>query len=114
MSTGFQPLRLFRTAMILGAVLYAAASTPLAAQQVGDSARVARPTSAGAGTTTATTASTTEGPRAAPRFQSFTPSLERSHTSATPSPMREGGSHTIVISTLALVLIIVIVVLLVR
>jgi hypothetical protein len=115
MSTRFQPLRLYRTAMILGAVLYAAA-TPLASQQVVDSARVAQPASAGGSATTATApaTTTTEGPRATPRFQSFAPSLERGNLSAAPSPMREGRSHTIVISTLALVLIVIIVVLLVR
>jgi hypothetical protein len=118
MSTRYQPMRLYRTAMILGAVLYAAAAMPLAAQQVGDSARVGVAAPANAAPASAAEASapgtTAPGPRISPRFQSFAPSLERSSASATPSPMREGGSHTIVISTLALVLIIIIVVLLVR
>jgi len=112
------PLRLCRAAVILGAVLYAAAVTPLKAQQVPDSARasVAAPANAAPASSVQTSApSTTEpGPRLSPRFQSVTPSLDRSSTSAAPSPMPEGGSHTLVISTLALVLIIIIVVLLVR
>ena len=112
------PLRLCRAAVILGAVLYAAAVTPLKARQVPDSARasVAAPANAAPASSVQTSApSTTEpGPRVSPRFQSFTPNLDRSSASATPAPMREGGSHTIVISTLALVLIIIIVVLLVR
>jgi hypothetical protein len=101
--------------MIVGA----AAVTPLAGQQVQDSARVgvvAAPANAApVSSTQASSPSTTApGPRISPRFQSFTPNLDRSSASATPAPMHEGGSHTIVISTLALVLIIIIILLLVR
>ena len=110
MSTRIQPMHLLRAAVIVGVVLYAAAVTPLAGQQAPDSARAAPQTSARASTPTSTTA----GPRLAPRFQSYEPSLVRTNASVTPSPMAEGGSHTIVISTLALVLIVIIVVLLLR
>ena len=107
-----------RAILTLAIIVGAAAVTPLAGQQVPDSARasVAAPANAAPASSVQTSApSTTEpGPRLSPRFQSVTPSLDRSSTSAAPSPMPEGGSHTLVISTLALVLIIIIVVLLVR
>lgn len=118
MGTRELPMRLCRTAVILSTVLYAAAVTPLAGQQVPDSARVgvaAPANSAPASSAQASSPGTTApGPRISPRFQSFEPSLARSDASVTSSPMAAGGSHTIVISTLALVLIIIIVVLLVR
>lgn len=113
MRTRYLPLRLCRDAVILSAVLCAAATTPLAGQQVPDSARVGVAAPANAAQTSAPSTAA-PGPRLSPRFQSVTPSLDRSSTSAAPSPMPEGGSHTLVISTLALVLIIIIVVLLVR
>jgi hypothetical protein len=100
--------------MIVGA----AAVTPLAGQQVPDSARVGVAAPANTTPPSAAQASSSSaaaaGPRVSPRFQSFAPNLDRSSASATPAPMHEGGSHTIVISTLALVLIIIIILLLVR
>jgi hypothetical protein len=108
-------MRLLRAVMILGVVCCAGAATPLAGQQVQDSARVVPANAAPASSAQASHPSTTApGPRISPRFQSFEPSVARSNASVTSSPAAEGGSHTIVISTLALVLIVIIIVLLLR
>ena len=109
MSMQDRPMRRLRTALILIAVLCVAAATPLAAQQVQDSAHVAVTTAAPA----SSTATALPGPRvSAPQFQSYEPTLTRSSASDH-SSLAAAGSHTIVISTLALVLIVIIVVLLV-
>lgn len=103
-------MRRLRTALILIGVLCVAAATPLAAQQASDSARAAVTTAAPA----SPTSTTLPGPRvSAPQFQSYEPTLARSSASEH-SSLALAGSHTIVISTLALVLIVIIVVLLVR
>jgi hypothetical protein len=105
------PMRLLRTAMILIAVLCVAAATPLASQQAPDSARVVPASTAQASAPGPTLA----GPRvSSPRFQRYEPTLARTDASAGSALAIEGGSHTIVISTLALVLIVIIIVLLVK
>jgi hypothetical protein len=105
------PMRLLRTVVIPIALLCAvAAATPLAAQQAPDSARVVPASTAQPSAPSPTLA----GPRvSSPRFQRYEPSLARSDAPAS-SLAVEGGSHTIVISTLALVLIVIIIVLLVK
>jgi hypothetical protein len=112
MRTRDLPTRLFRVFVIPIAVLCVVAATPLAAQQTADSARVSVTNSAPASSPNAAL----PGPRVAPpRFEPYRPSLAPSNASASPSLAADGGGrHTIVLSTLALVLIVVIVVLLVR
>ena len=82
--------------------IVAAAATPLRAQQSSSSVGVVVPA-----------APTTLGPRLAPPFQPFTASLPQARSSN--SLAAASGDHTIVISTLALVLgVIVLVLLIVR
>jgi hypothetical protein len=111
MGTNNRPMRLFRPALILFAVMCVAAATPLLAQQAPDSTHAALTVSAQPSThsTTAPGAQTSSE-----RFGRIGPSATNSHASAAAAFDGEGGSHTIVISTLALVLIIVIIVLLLR
>jgi hypothetical protein len=54
------------------------------------------------------------GPRLSPQFQRAEPTLARSTTSERSSLAVAGGQHTIVISTLVLVLAVIIIVLLVK
>jgi hypothetical protein len=113
MSTPDRPKRLLRAAVILSAVLYAAAATPLAGQQATDSARLAPASSAQASSSQASAPSTTPGPRLSTnQFQRFEPTLARNDAPAS-SPVTAQGSHVIVISTLVLVLAVIIIVLLV-
>jgi len=104
MDTRDLPVRLLRTAAILIAVSCVAAVTPLLAQQAQDAVRAP-------GTSTSST--TLPGPRLSPEFQRFEPGLTPSDAPAGSSALVAAGSHTIVISTLALVLIAVIIVLLI-
>lgn len=110
MHTRDLPMRLLRTAMILVAMSCVVAVTPLPSQQAPDSTRVAGETAAQAGTPS----TTLPGPRVRPPFPSVDAELEARITSPVrPSPLAaQGGRHTIVISTLALVLGIIIIVLL--
>lgn len=101
--------RLFRVAVILIAMSCAAAVTPVLAQQAPDAARVTETSSA-----QASAPSTAQpGPRLSPQFQRFEPSVAPSNASGSSSLAAAEGTHTIVISTLALVLIAVIIVLLI-
>jgi len=107
------PLRLCRTALILVAAwVCLAAATPVAAQQVPDSARATATNPAPAPSASAAL----PGPRVAPaRFQAYRPSWTRNDAALGSSAAGgAAGGRPIVISTLALVLIIIIVVLLVR
>jgi Tfp pilus assembly protein PilX len=111
MRTRELPLRLMQSALILITVLCVVAATPLAAQQVSDSARVSGASAAPAVSPSAAQAGL-RSPE--PRFQPYRPNLFSNNTAASAAGAAgEGGSHTIVLSTLALVLIVVIVVLLV-
>jgi hypothetical protein len=105
------PMRLLRTAMMIAASVCLGATTPVAAQQASDSARVsARPA-----TPASAPSATLPGPRVSPsQFQVSRPSLARSDAASSSMAGGSGGGHTIVISTLTLVLIVIIVVLLVR
>ena len=119
-------------ALILIAVLCFAGATSLAAQQSPDQAGAAGASTAEArapsaavaatnepaasvaqpSTSEASTARTTEaGPRVAPRFESYEPSMPG--TSAETRTNASRGQHTIVISTLVLVLAVIIIVLLI-
>jgi len=96
-----------RSAIILVSALCAGV-TPLAAQQTTSLAPAAR-----ASTTPASTPSAPLlGPRVQPEYRSFQPSVADSSVSGRASSMA-GGRHTIVLSTLSLVLIVIIIVLLI-
>lgn len=97
-----------RGAMMLVAVLCAVGPAPLAAQQ---STSPAPATGANPATPSAQTAPL-PGPRVQPEYRSFQPSVTDSSASGRASSL-SSGRHTIVLSTLSLVLIIVIIVLLV-
>ncbi len=115
-------------ALILTAVLCGAAATSVAAQQSPDQTGTAGISTAqasapsvsavepSASTATVPQSSTSvagtaqAGPRVAPRFESYEPSMPG--TSATTKSNASSGNHTIVLSTLALVLVVVIIVLL--
>ncbi len=87
----------------------AAAQQPVsAAQQAPDPARVTAPASSSG----VSSSSALAGPRLPPEFQRAEPTLARNTTSEA-SSLAVAGSHTIVISTLVLVLAVIIVVLLV-
>jgi len=95
--------------IILIAALCAAAVTPLWGQQASDSARAVPVSPA-----RSPSAAALPGPRLVPQFQRVEPRLaSRATTSQRPAFMDAGGQHTIVVSTLALVLAAIIVVLLV-
>jgi hypothetical protein len=104
-------MHLFRAAVIPIAVLCVVAATPLAAQQASDSARVSVTNSAAASSPSSAQAGPREAP---PRFEPYRPSLAPSNTSANRFVAVEGGRHVIVLSTLALVLIVIIAVLLIK
>jgi hypothetical protein len=109
MSTRALATGLYRTALILVAFFTAAAVKPLRAQEASGFTR-ALPAHA----PSFTSPNTTLGPRLTPRFESFTPVLARSEASTSSSAAAvSGGEHTIVFSTLALVLGVIILVLLV-
>jgi hypothetical protein len=108
MGTRDLPLRLFRVATILIALSCAAAVTPLLAQQAPDAARVTETGSAQA----SAPSTALPGPRLSPQFQRFEPSVAPSNASGS-SSLAAAGQHTFVFSTLALVLIAVIIVLLI-
>ena len=95
-----------RGVVILAAVLCAAPLTVLAAQQPTVSAPIAAPPAAPAQVSAPVAPLPVPGPALSPQFERTAPALAR-------SPMAAGGNHTIVISTLALVLGIIIIVLLV-
>jgi hypothetical protein len=95
--------------MILTAVSCIAAFTPLLAQQASDSASVTQASQASVNAPR----SLQSVPHQAPRFESFQPVLPRSTQPLTAPLAEAGGQHTVVFSTLALVLAVIIVVLLV-
>ena len=99
-----------RVALILVAVLSAAAATPTAAQQAAQQAPGTGPTAEGASAWPAASSAPLPGPRLSPEFPRVEPSIEERSTIARPVPPAQ---NTIVISTLALVLIAVIVTILV-
>lgn len=108
--------RLLSSTALLAALFVVVAHTTAAAQvavsaaqQAPDSARVAEPASSAS----VSSPSTLPGPRLSPQFQRVEPTLARS-TSETSSLAVADGQHTIVISTLALVLAVIIIVLLVK
>lgn len=115
MSTRFLPMRLRWTAMILVA-LFCAVVAPAAAQQASPSAAAATvqapsPAPVPEASTPAVTAGLS-GPRLhAPTFQDVESVPARSHAQASPAAAPE-ANHTIVVSTLAIVLAAIIVVLL--
>jgi hypothetical protein len=90
-----------RAVVVLAAALCAAPLAVSAAQQAPDPARVTPASSAGASSPSAL-----PGPRLSPEFTRAEPTLALSTTSA--------GQHTIVISTLALVLAVILLVLLIK
>ena len=102
-------IRGFRRAMILVALSYAAVVMPLRAQQARDSASVVPASAAPA----VLPAATLPGPRLSAPFQSFEARLAPSNASRGSSYAAANDQHTIVFSTLALVLAVIIVVLLV-
>jgi hypothetical protein len=97
-----------RAFTVLVIALCAMALPPLAAQQASVPAPAARANVAPANAASAPL----PGPRLQPEYRSYTPSVPDSNASGNSSTM-SSGSHTFVISTLALVLIVVIIVLLV-
>jgi hypothetical protein len=99
-----------RAVVVLVAALCAAPLAESAAQQAPDSARVAVPASSAS----VSSPSTLPGPRLSPQFQRVEPTLARSPTSETSSLAVADGQHTIVISTLVLVLGVIILVLLIK
>ena len=99
-----------RTVVVLAAALCVAPLAVSAAQQAPDSARVAVPASSAS----VSSPSALPGPRLSPQFQRAEPTLARSTTSETSSLAVAGGQHTIVISTLVLVLAVIIIVLLAK
>jgi len=107
MRTNHRPMRLFRPALILMAVLCVAVATPLLAQQTADSTRAAMTLSAQP-STPGTTAPAAQASSSSERFGRIGPSATNSHAAAAGF---EGGSNTIVISTVTLLLIIIIVLL---
>jgi len=100
-----------RNILVLIAAAFVAAVSPLAAQQAPDSAlakpAISRPVSA------VRHAPAPVGPRASPQFQRITPALAPSASSARSSDVMDDSDHTIVVSTLALVLAVIIIVLVV-
>ena len=96
-----------RAALMLVAVLGAAGLAPLTAQQAPAPAPPANASTAPAGTPSAPL----PGPRVQPEYKSFQPSIADSTTTGSASSME--GRHTIVLSTLSLILIVIIIVLLV-
>jgi hypothetical protein len=97
-----------RAVTVLVIALCAMALPSLAAQQANSP-----PPAAGTSVAPASSTSTAlPGPRLQPELRPFAPNISDSSASGSGSRM-SGGSHTFVISTLALVLIVVIVVLLV-
>ncbi|MGH7613018.1 MAG: hypothetical protein ACREMW_03110 [Gemmatimonadales bacterium] len=96
-----------RAAMILVAALSVVGLAPLKAQQATSPAPAA-----GTATVQASVPSATvSGPRIQPEYRSFQPSLADSSATGRASSME--GRHTIALSTLSLILIVVIIVLLV-
>jgi len=97
-----------RAAMMLVAVLGAAGLAPLTAQQAPAPAPPANASTAQAGTPSATL----PGPRVQPEYRSYQPSIADSSAAGRASSME--GRHTIVLSTLSLILIVIIIVLLIK
>jgi hypothetical protein len=98
-----------RVAFILAAVLSAAAATPAAAQQTPQLA-VQQPAASGVAeqvpaVQAGAPSAPLPGPRVSPGFFTVQPNI--AERSATAGPMAPARNHTIVISTLALVLIVV-------
>lgn len=105
------PMHPIRPALILIAVFCVAVATPLLAQQAAGSTRATATASAqpsAHGTSAPVAQATSE------RFGRVGVGETRHDALASAAFAGEGGSHTIVISTLALVLIVIIVVLLIR
>lgn len=114
------PMHLIRAVVvILIALVFAATVNPVTAQQAPDPAGVAGMSATPANPAGAVGAQQSEpatmpaGPRLAPQFQEFEPSLPRGSAPENASLAARGGQHTIVISTLVLVLAVIIIVLLV-
>ena len=97
-----------RAAMMLVAVLGVAGVAPLSAQQATGPAPATGTSAPQAGAPSAPLT----GPRVQPEYRSFQPSVADSSASERASSM--GGRHTIVLSTLSLILIVIIIVLLVK
>jgi hypothetical protein len=93
-------------AMIALALLSAAGTTPLVAQQPGVVVEGRTPQASSPG-------APLSGPRLRPELRSYEPSFDDNRATARPLLATEGSNHTFVFSTLALVLIGVIIVLLV-
>lgn len=101
------PSTVERAALMVVAAL-TAGLTPLKAQQTASQAPVA-----GAATVQASAPSAPlPGPRVQPEYRSFQPSIADSSAARRASSME--GSHTLVVSTLSLILIVIIIVLLVK
>ena len=97
-----------RAVMFLGIALCAMAMPPLAGQQAAGTA----PASVVSPAPASSSSTALPGPRLQPEWRSFEPSVTDTSASGRASLMSE-GRHSIVVSTLALILIVVIVVLLV-
>ena len=101
------PSTVDRVAMVVVAAL-AAGLTPVEAQQTASQAPVARAATVQASAPSASL----PGPRVQPEYKSFQPSIADSSAAGRASSME--GRHTIVVSTLSLILIVIIIVLLVK
>jgi len=101
-----------RNILVLTAALFVAAISPLAAQQAQDSA-LAKPAIPPVSTVRHAPAPAPVGPRASAQFQRITPTLAPSASARSSDVMDDDGQHTIVVSTLALVLAVIIIVLVV-
>lgn len=109
--------RLVRGVTMLVAFVFATAIAPASAQQSPDPAGVAGLGATQAGPSAVTPpvegSAAPAGPRLTPAFQEFTPDLPRGNAPENAALAVRGGQHTIVISTLVLVLGIIILVLLI-
>ena len=110
MLSRIQAVQLVRAAMIAVAVSFTWAVTPVLAQQRSDSVQAEQRS----GAFTHAPSTTQTGPRLSPQLQRVEPSLKSAKVSGSAAMGIEGGNHTIVFSTLALVLAVIIVVLLVN
>jgi hypothetical protein len=102
----------FAAAMLLIAGVGMVRGTPLRAQDATASPAVVQGSAAPAEATPSPAVSADAGPRIVPPFDRYQPSLPQRDRSETSAAVAGRGSHTIVLSTLALVLVVVIVVLL--
>ncbi len=113
-----QVKHLIRWATMLVALVFAAAIVPASAQQAPDPAGVAglgatHASPSGAVIPQVEPSTAPAGPRLTPQFPEFAPDLPRGNAPENAALAARGGQHTIVISTLVLVLGIIILVLLI-